>query len=214
MKKLFLLTLTSFFLAGCNRLDVHQPQTNAYIKYDQAKVVAQSFVANRNNLNIVSLCIRNPARVLAPFRFELVHQQSGRTLRSIDFSGGNIDNMDCTKFQFDPITDSQNQTYELKIISPVDVEDETVLPRGGVYVEAFSDASYPYGTALLDGHPLDKDLHFKTFYFQSLSEVTKESYTQFFHRLTLDPLFLVLYTLLLIWVIYLLCLPHAKTSSH
>lgn len=201
MKKLVLVFISAILLSGCNRLDVHQPLTSTFIKFDSAKVVSQSFVSTRENLNIVSVCLRSPTRNLAPFRFELWQLSPPTLVREISFSGGNIDNSDCTKFQFDPIPESRQQSYLFKIISTDQAEDK--LARATMYVEGYADNNYPNGTAMLDDFPLQLDLHFKTNYYQPLLSVFNESLSLFFSRLTLDPLFLLPYTGLLGMIVFL-----------
>lgn len=206
MKKLFIIIISTIFLSGCNRLDVHQPLTDTLVKFDTAKVISQTFVSTRENLNIVSVCLRNPARVLAPFRFELWQQNPHVLLREIEFNGGNIDNSDCTKFQFTPVENSRGQAYEFKIISIVLVEEK--LARVSVHVEAYNDTNYLGGSASLDDQPLNADLHFKTHFYQPLQTVVRESWLQLLSRLTKDFVFLLPYTLLLLGI-SLLCLKKA-----
>ena len=196
MNKLFIIIASALLLSGCNRLDVHQPLTSTFIKFDSAREITQSFVSNRENLNIISVCLRSPTRNLAPFRFELWQQDPATLVREISFSGGNIDNSDCTKFQFQPIPDSHNKLYLFKIISTNNSEDN--LARATMYVEAYDDANYLGGSESLDSSPLQLDLHFKTHFYQSFKVVLGESWSQFVARLSLDPLFLIPYAGLIV----------------
>lgn len=210
MKKFCLIIISTIFLSGCNRQDVHQPMTNTLVKFDTAKVISQTFVSTRENLNTISACIRNPARVLVPFRFELWQQDPYIRIREIEFSGGNIDNSDCTKFKFDPVETSQNQAYEFKIISTAEIEDK--LARMSVHVEAYDDEDYLGGSASLDDQPLNADLHFKTHFYQPLKIVVRESWLQLLSRLTKDFAFLLPYSLLLIGIC-LLCLKKPRVHK-
>ena len=163
-----------------NRLDQHQPLTSVITRFYEGDTIAQTFVSNRDNLNTVSICIRNPDRALTPMTFKL--SEGDTTVRTIEFSGGNIDNEDCTKFKFEKITDSQNKTYVATISSPS--VDKKVRSPATFSVEMHEGV-----------------MHFKTFYYQEVSQVIIESTTQFFTRLGQDPFFI------LVWgafVVYLL----------
>ena len=182
MKKLFLVFLASIFLSGCNRLDFHQPLTTTSPPLTAGTTVSQTFRANHNNLNIVSICLRNHERIDMPLRFSL--SEAGHEVRFIDFSSHNIDNTDCTRFQFAPLTDSGGRTFTASIIA-LPTQTPALIPLV-VGVEK-------HGT----------DLHFKTHYYQSPIDAVKESWSQFVYRLTQDLAFLIPYLLLLGGIIYL-----------
>jgi hypothetical protein len=180
MKKILLIIVAGFFLSGCNRLDQHQPLTSQIIKFSEGESISEKIKATRNNLNTVSICIRNPQRELIPLTFTLT--ESTTQLRTLTFSSGNIENEDCTKFKFDPITDSQGKVYTTTIKSLPPSKDKlipTVLT-----VEKHEDIT-----------------HYKTFYYQSTSEVIRESLTQFYYRLFLDPWFMIFWAGLAIFII-------------
>lgn len=180
MKKIAILLISSVFLAGCNRLDIHQPMTSTVTKFSEGEAIAQSFISSRANLNTVSICLRNIDRALIPMTFILSEQ--GTVVRTIDFSSGNIDNEDCTKFKFTPIPDSQGKSY-VATISSLPPDKNKLLP------------------AVLTIEKFGEDLHYKTFYYQPLSEVTLESLIQFYRRLSLDPFFILMYLAGMIYLI-------------
>lgn len=179
-----------------NRQDVHQPQTDTLYLLDTAATVGQTFFSSRPELNIVSVCLRNPARQLTPITFKL-YDNSSRTepLRTIEFNGGNVSEDDCTRLQFVPLTDSANKEYYLELSSPGFANP--INPKNSMYIEVASDYNYPGGTAYVDGVPLAADLHFKTYYRQDLAEVAQESVTQFGSRLPQDLGFMLPYLLIL-----------------
>lgn len=183
-----------------NRQDNHEPQTDTKQLLTTAHAVSQTFVSHTPNLNIVSICLRNPARLLAPITFSLKEEGSSTTLRQIDFSGGNVSEDDCTRLQFAPIEDSAGRTYRATLTSNSFANQRN--PADSMYVEVASDNNYREGSAYIDGVPLGQDLHFKTFYRQSTRQVASESVSQFVHRLPLDPLFMVPYGLLLAVVLF------------
>jgi hypothetical protein len=170
MKKIILVIMSAFFLSGCNRMDQHQPLTSTVAKFSEGETITQSIYSSRPNLNTVSICLRNVKRELIPMTFTL--SQGGSIVRTMEFSSGNIDEEDCTKFKFAPIADSQDQTYLTTITSPTALADKLV-------------------PTVLQVELHDGVWHYKTFYYQSMSEVVRESVTQFADRLFSDPWFML-----------------------
>lgn len=183
MKKMLFVMLSALFLGGCNRIDIHQPQTSTVTKLMEGDSVSQSFVAGRDNLNIVSICLRNFERALIPLNFSLL--ENNLQIRSIDFSSGNIDNEDCTRFQFSPVLGSAHHSYVAKISSTEPGKDKLI-------------------PAVFTVEKYEGDLHYKTFYSQPLKEVVIESLSQLPPRARSDWPFLGLWLLGLIYL--LICL--------
>ena len=204
MKKLALLIISTLLLSGCNRLDNHQPLSSHPLSFAKANAIKQTFVAHRNDLNMVYICLKNPARSLIPLRFTLTDDLD-LVIRQLDFTGGNIDNSDCTRFQFEPVKDSALRTYSAAVslvLDPSLTPKEQESLRSGLYAEAHGGGDYLGGTAYLDGTEVPYDLHFKTLYFQPLKEVLAESAWQLLHRATQDPLFFLVLLALIVGVIY------------
>lgn len=202
MKKILLIVISAIFLSGCNRLDNHQPLQSSKLTFTKSDRIGQTFVSHRDNLNMVYMCVRNTGRSLIPLRFEL-KSDGGQVLRTLDFTGGNIDNDDCTRFQFEPLADSKNKVYEADIVTNLDPTlepAEVTLLRNGVYIESHGGGDYKDGVAVVDGVPTQLDLHFKTLYSQPLNDVIKEAWQGLLARLTMDPTFLLIYLALLIFL--------------
>ncbi len=183
VKRLLLILSLAFFLSGCNRLDQHQPLTTEVSRVKPGDTIEETFLARRDYLNIVSICIRNPDRILLPVTFELWEKGQAAPLRTIDFSSGNIDNVDCTRLQFEPIPNSAQTTYTARL----KVGATTALTNAPQFLTIEKDA----------GH-----LHYKTFYRQDIEEVIHESLTQLPPRLLADWGFLIVWVGLvgsLIW---------------
>lgn len=198
MIKAFLAAFLSLFTLGMNRLDVHQPRTSSKIVYDQSSSISQSFISHANNLNIVSICIRNRHRVLEPLQFNLYEATtSSPPVRTLKFSSGNIDNQDCTRFQFELISNSKGKQYLASIVRL----NASQKKRSPIYIEAYHDEDYLEGTAFKDDVPLNQDLHFKTFYRQPLNQAIKGAAINFIQRIFADPLFFLFYSLLLTLII-------------
>ena len=206
MKKLLLVIGSAIVLGGCNRLDNHQPLTVKNLSYAFANSMSQTFLSHHAGFNRVDICIRNRDRVLLPLRFSLYERGVQTPLRTINFSGGNIDNQDCTRFQFEPIPDSANKEYRAEIAvlpPPPDIlPDDFLHQKDSLSIEVNGGGDYPQGEAYMDGKMTDYDLHFKSFYEQSMSDALRESVAQLGTRLTEDPVFILLYVATLIGVIW------------
>lgn len=204
MKKFIIIICSALFLSGCNRLDNHQPLSSHQLSFAKANSISQTFVAHRNNLNMVNICLRNSSRSPISLLFTLT-DQTGAIIRELDFTGGNIDNFDCTRFQFEKIEDSAGRKYFATIATnldpTLDVKEEALL-RYGLLIEAHGGGDYLGGTASVDGIEVPYDLHFKTLYYQPLKEVITESWQGFILRLTQDPIFFIIFLLLIAWVVY------------
>jgi len=187
-----------------NRTDNHQPLSTHNLSFAKAESIGQTFVSHRPGLNIVSICLRNPNRLLTPLKFDLIDDQS-IIVRSINFTAGNIDSFDCTKFQFDPIIGSAGKSYLAQItpiLDPSLILKDQELTKSGIYIESHGGGDYLGGQALVNGQTTDYDLHFKTLYRQENLAIFKESYQDFFARVTKDPLFFlgfILFLGLVIW---------------
>lgn len=180
MKKILLVIAASFVLSGCNRLDEHQPLTSEIVKFSEGESISLPINPSRNNLNTVSVCLRNPQRELIPLTFAISEGQS--ILRTFDFSSGNIDNEDCTKFKFEPLSDSGGKSYKVTINS---------LP-------ASKDKLVP---TVLTVEKHEGVIHYKTFYYQPLGEVVSESLSLFVSRLGADPIFMIFWLIITTFLI-------------
>lgn len=202
MKKIIFILLASFTLAGCNRIDSHQPLSSHKLSYLKSYSIGQKFVSNRDGLNMVNICIRNPSRVLLPLQFTLL-DDAGIELRQLNLDAGNIDNVDCTRIQFEPISDSKGKVYTSIITVMKDSEPDSKyveLTKPSIFIEAHGGGDYLGGNAVVDGQESIYDLHFKTYYKQDLRSVIEESFSNFGVRLTQDLFFDIIFILLIIWV--------------
>lgn len=201
MKKLLLVLAAAVTLGGCNRLDNHQPLTVKNLTFAFASSISQTFYSRHNGVNRVDICLRNRDRVLLPLRFSLYLAGSTTAIRTLDFSGGNIDNQDCTRFQFAPVADSADKEYraEIAVLPPQsDVLPEDFMhTKDSLSIEANGGGDYPQGAAYLDNKVTEYDLHFKSYYEQSAGDAIRESLAQLGARLTQDPAFIVVYIIAL-----------------
>lgn len=181
MKKIIFVIITSFVLSGCNRLDQHQPFTDGTLILPPGDVVSQTITASRNNLNTVSICLRNPNHVEIPLTFTLI--ENNQAIRTLDFNSANIDKDDCTKLKFLPVDNSQGHSYIARIESAKRETESAISPP--ILVEKNGST-----------------LHYKTFYYQSMNEVVNESVIQFYNRVFLDPWFMIVWVGLIIFTIF------------
>lgn len=197
MRNALIVIVFALLLSGCNRLDAHQPLTDTTIPLTLESSVSQTFLSSRDGLNIVSICIRNPKRALTPMQFKLYESTSNEVIREIQFSGGNIDNLDCTRFQFEPILTSRDRIYRAEV-SALEGGD----PPLGMHIEAYSVDDYLEGHTLIGDDTADYDLHFKTNYKQDRSGVISESVDKFVDRILIDNGFMSIYLIIIIFIIY------------
>lgn len=183
-----------------NRQDLHQPLTDTKLSFEKHSSMSQAFTSNYDNLNIISICVRNPERSLLPLQFTLHESTSSAApARTLTFNGGNIDNQDCTRFQFDPITDSAGKSY-VAVIKATKTEKE--FSHSGIYVESYGASDYVRGEAYLDNIVNGTDFHFKTSHRENLWGTVNESLMQFRRRLGQDIPFFTFYILVVGLVIY------------
>ncbi len=203
MKKIIFVVLSALLLGGCNRIDNHQPLSSHKLFYQKTYSIGQVFIANRNNLNMVNICIRNPSRILLPLEFTL-NDGIGQSVRKIKLDAGNIDNVDCTRMQFEPIEDSKGKKYtaSITVLKDVDPDSKLVeLSKPSLFIEAHGGGDYLGGNAVVDGLESAYDLHFKTYYKQDLRSVIEESISTFGTRITQDLFFDIIFVLLVLWII-------------
>lgn len=191
--------LTGITLMGINRQDLHQPLSDTRLYLDTYSSISQTFTSSHENLNIVSICIRNPNREMTPLEFAIFESTSSAVpVRSLSFTGGNIDNQDCTRFQFEPVSDSAGKNYVAMIRA---TQPREVYPRAGIYVESYAGSDTIDGTAYQDTKEVKADLHFKTAYRERLRGTISGSISQFMRRVGQDLLFFIPYGAACIYLI-------------
>lgn len=181
MKKIALIIFASIFLSGCNRMDQHQPFTDGVSVLSPGGSIIQEIESSYDNLNTISICLRNPSHVTMPLTFKLT--ENNQVIRTLDFSSANIDNADCTKFKFVPVEGSAGRSY-LAVIESILASTDQPL------------------TTSITVEKSGTQLHYKTFYYQTLSQVISESVSQFYSRLFLDPWFLICWLGIVILIVF------------
>ena len=201
----FLIMIFSFFLflvsvfVTKHRVDLAQTRgKELYQIYGQRKV-GQTFVANKNNLEMIIVNLRNGRlRNQQPIYFYLQEANRPQNLRKLEINGFNIGDPSLVKFQFEPIPDSAGKTYYFYLESPdSNVNDAVEI----VYNEQ---DIYSSGKMVLSEEEKKADLYFVVNYYPGNKQVlAKEMMTDWLVRLQGDGFFVFNYLTLLILILIL-----------
>ncbi len=83
----------------------------------------QSFTANRNNLNSVSLLLKNPAIKSTDMLYVEVQDSNYQVLQSFSISGRAVEDPGWINFKFSPINSKKDNIFYLKISSDSPTDD-------------------------------------------------------------------------------------------
>ena len=201
----FLIMIFSFFLflvsvfVTKHRVDLAQTRgKELYQIYGQRKV-GQTFVANKNNLEMIIVNLRNGRlRNQQPIYFYLQEANRPQNLRKLEINGFNIGDPSLVKFQFEPIPDSAGKTYYFYLESPdSNVNDAVEI----VYNEQ---DIYSSGKMVLSEEEKEADLYFIVNYYPGNKQVlAKEMMTDWLVRLQGDGFFVFNYLTLLTLILIL-----------
>src|SRR4030042_6086393 len=184
----FLIMIFSFFLflvavfITKHRVDLAQTSGQTlYQIYGQRKV-GQTFVANKNNLEMIVLNLRNGRlRNQQPIYFYLQEVDQTQKIGELEINGYNIGDPSLVKFQFEPIPDSAGKTYYFYLESPESNVDDAVEI---VYNEQ---DIYSSGKMILSEEEKEADLYFIVNYYPGNKQaLVKEILTDFLFRLKGD----------------------------
>lgn len=131
--------------------------------------LGQSFLAPRSGLYRIDVLLYGYfRRNTQPVTFHLRKINSQEDLVLIPFSSSGVWGWHWRSFVFDPLLDSEGQTYHFFFESPTSTPEDTIT-LGGVEGDL-----YPYGTAVINGQPTFADAAFVTHY-TNVSTVEKLS---------------------------------------
>lgn len=110
-----------------NRLDVQRPASKAVPLHVSKETV---FIPTHNFLSIIIFSMKNPdLENIGEFRASLIDKKREDIVRTLEFSGRNLEDPGDVRFQFDPIPDSAGKEMVLRI------EDKQENgPAVGIYV--------------------------------------------------------------------------------
>ncbi|OGV89185.1 hypothetical protein A2Z41_02170 [Microgenomates group bacterium RBG_19FT_COMBO_39_10] len=201
----FLIMIFSFFLflvsvfVTKHRVDLAQTRGKELYQIYGQRQVGQTFVANKNNLEMIIVNLRNGRlRNQQPIYFYLQEANRPQNLRKLEINGFNIGDPSLVKFQFEPIPDSAGKTYYFYLESPdSNVNDAVEI----VYNEQ---DIYSSGKMVLSEEEKKADLYFVVNYYPGNKQVlAKEMMTDWLVRLQGDGFFVFNYLTLLTLILIL-----------
>lgn len=140
---------------------------------------SQEFLSSENNLDTLKIKMINLGSLNhEPILFKL-YDNRGNILRQISFNGSNIGAEDWVHFSFEPIIDSKQKKYSFSISSPTSPNNNTVNIETNNQDEA----------GLITYYRIESHL-----------QLIRNIYTQFFYKLTIDYVFMVLWSLSLLTI--------------
>ncbi|MBU3956784.1 hypothetical protein KKI19_00685 [Patescibacteria group bacterium] len=189
-----LLVVLLFSVFGIRkRVDIAQTSGDYLYQIYEDRKVGQTFVANKDNLNIIVLDLRNAMlKNEQPIVFHLREMGTDRDLREIQISGLNVGDPGSVRFQFEPISDSAGKSYYFYLESP----SSTVFDA----VEIFHSPKdvYSEGEMILNDKSAVGELRFVSYYYPgSKKNVIRETIKDFTSRLFTDKGFIISYLFLL-----------------
>lgn len=199
-----------------------QPSLDITRKIYGKYVVAEPFLATRNNLSAIGTSIKNPNLKNIDDVVISIFDESGNFLQESVVNGRNIPDGDFIKFKFSPIKDSKNKMYTIILSSK---SKDGINP-----VEIFYTNQYPVSEKISDNlivcedelsgkmviSSIDKSdckivevinnngltLSFVDFYSNSnFFSVVFDIYSQMFNRLIADTTFFVIYSITILILI-------------
>lgn len=110
-----------------NRLDVQRPASRAVPLIVSKET---SFIPMHNSLNIIVFSMKNPDLAnTGEFRASLIDKRGAGIIRTLEFSGRNLEDPGDVRFQFDPIPDSAGKELTLRV-----EKKQENRPVVGIYV--------------------------------------------------------------------------------
>ena len=187
----FVLLLSAFGVR--KRVDIAQTRGEHLFQIYGDGKVGQTFVASRNNLNIIFLDLKNAAlRNQQPIYFHLEEAETAQSLREIEISGLNVGDPSSVRFQFNPILDSAGKSYRFYLDSPTSTEEDAIE----VYYSPQN--LYSDGEMIIDDQKFGGELRFTSYYYPgSKTTVIRETIKDLMARLLTDKSFMIVYLALL-----------------
>jgi len=203
-KKTWLLLIIGLFLAVFfvlllsvfgvrRRIDIAQTSGNCLYQIYEDRKIGQTFISNKDNLNIIILDLRNAMlKNEQSIFFYLKEVGTDRDLREIQINGLNVGDPGSVRLQFEPISDSAGKSYYFYLESP----SSTVFDA----VEIFHSPKdvYSEGEMMVNGQKLEGELRFASYYYPgSKTTMFREMIRDFRARLLVDKSFVIAYLFLL-----------------
>jgi len=175
------------------RIDIAQTSGDVLYQIYEDRKIGQTFLANKDNLNIIILDLKNAAlKNQQPIYFHLEETKTARSLREIEISGLNVGDPSSVRLQFDPILDSAGKEYYFYLDSPTSTGEDAIE----VYYS--SQDLYSEGEMMVNDKSIVGELRFVSYYYPgSKKNVIRETINDFTSRLLADKSFIIFYLFLL-----------------
>jgi len=175
------------------RIDIAQTSGDVLYQIYEDRKIGQTFIANKDNLNIIILDLKNAAlKNQQPIYFHLEEAKTARSLREIEISGLNVGDPSSVRFQFDPILNSAGKSYYFYLDSPTSTGEDAIE----VYYS--SQDLYSGGEMMVNNQKFEGELRFTSYYYPgSKTTAAREMIKDFRARLLVDKSFVIAYLALL-----------------
>lgn len=154
-----LIALQTLASLGFEGQPVNHIRLSPAINLANGTQIGQVFRAPRPGLYRIDVLLYGYfRRNTQPVHFHLRKNDSQEDLVYISFSSSEVWGWHWKSFVFDPLPDSEGQTYHFFFESP------TATPEDAITLGGVEGDLYPYGTAIINGQPARADVAFKTYY--------------------------------------------------
>ncbi|MGC8879095.1 MAG: hypothetical protein ACP5R2_07720 [Anaerolineae bacterium] len=156
---LVLIVFQTLELMGFEGQPVNLIRLSPAINLANGTQIGQTFLAPRPGLYRIDVLLYGYfRRNTQPVTFHLRKINSQEDLMHISFSASEVWGWHWKSFVFDPLSDSEGQTYHFFFESPTSTPEDAIT-LGGVEGDL-----YPHGTGTVNGQPIRADAAFKTYY--------------------------------------------------
>lgn len=172
---IFIMILPGLELLSLRKITgIENRASNHVINFFKGHDFQQQFISPKNNLYSIEIKLKNSnMRNHDPVTFTLTSKD---TLQKLDLNGTNIRDSDWTRFTFEEISQSQNQSFTFTLSSPSSMDNALAIEINNQKQAAF-----------VTHHRIPSRLNLIT-----------ETYQQFLKKLMADKFFLVAWALLIL----------------
>lgn len=172
---LIILLLATFF--GLRRIpDSAQRQNNRLVPIYLNAPIIQTITPNHNGLNLVMVFLRNQSLLNTDKLIFSLSSNNNVQLRKLEISGRNIGDGENIRFQFPPLSTSENQTYLLKLEAP-----ETRIGQNKIEAGFSNQDVYLLGSSPVQPGDLTFELYYRP---QSPTKIIYEVAGLFIQKIT------------------------------
>ncbi len=186
----FFLVLSLFLVK--NRLDFSQNSQQIFINLLFKTPMLQTFTAQHNFINIITLQMKNPG-MTNKGQFKLTVKKDNLTLVEQLFSGQNLGDPADVKFQFNPIPSSKSKNFSI-IIESLSADEPLAVAVGAAKKDVLDKENTFFGQERLEG-----DLKFSVYYrVFDKKEVLNQLFNNFSRNLFDDKIFFIFWIVVVV----------------